>query len=99
MKLNEGTWHNITSEAEYMNVRRWGKTKPTKSDMYSAFRVQKGKYAGPGRYLQLRYEQPCPRGCCYDSVGELLTAAEVIEQVKEEMRDLTYVLKRAKGIV
>lgn len=91
-----GQWFTLTTEAEHQTIKKYGRLdRPSGWTMY---RVQKGKWAGPGRYLLLSYEQPCPRGCCTDSVGELIPAAEVVEAIREQMRELAFALKVARGV-
>ena len=94
--LVAGRWFEIGSDAQFLNVSRYGELVPRV--MESASRVRKGDYVGPGRYLLLVYEQPCPRGCCDDLVRELIPAGQVVDEVREEMRELAGVLRRARGV-
>lgn len=92
--LTDGRWFDVANEKEHANLAACGKLT---YDSGNFARVQMGKYAGPGRYLLLSYQQRCPRNCCYDSVHEVLSAQEVVEETKEQMRELADLLKRAKG--
>jgi len=93
--LVAGQWFEIINEAQFTNVSKYGELAPEGLEWPS--RVRKGDYVGPGRYLLLTYEQPCPRGCCYDYVRELISASQVMDEVREEMRELAGVLRRARG--
>lgn len=44
-------------------------------------RVRDSKFTEPGRYMVLHYQQMCPRGCCYDSVCEIISVKDVIEEI------------------
>ena len=93
--LTEGRWFDVKNQKEHSSLKRYGKLEG--NELWSA-RIQRGTYIGPGRYLLLSYEQRCPRNCCDDSVLELLTAQEVVDQCKEQMRELADTLKKAKGL-
>jgi hypothetical protein len=92
--LADGRWFEIINEAQFTNVSKYGEIIPR--EMASASRVREGEFVGPGRYLLLAYEQPCPRGCCYDFVRELIPAVQVVDEVREEMRELAGVLRKAR---
>lgn len=96
-KLQSGRWHKVTTSEEHTQLLQWGQIKPPRSavERISA-RVQKGKYCGPGKYLELTYYQRCPRNCCDDFVREVLPASTVIDEIKNEMRTLADFLKSAK---
>jgi hypothetical protein len=94
--LADGRWFEIGNEAQFTNVSKYGEIIPR--EVASASRVRKGDFVGAGRYLLLSYEQPCPRGCCYDFVRELIPAGQVVDEVREEMRDLASILRKAKGV-
>ncbi len=96
-RLQDGRWFDVKTEAQHTYLKRYGELKPPEPASGS-YRVQYGKWSGPGKYLFLTYWQRCPRNCCDDSVGEVLSAQEVIEQTREEMRELAQVLKTAKGL-
>jgi hypothetical protein len=83
--IREGRWQHFPSESEYMQCRRRA-------------RVQIGRYAGPGRYFVLRYEERCPRNCCDESVIEILTHDEVAVEVREEIIKLARILRAAKEV-
>jgi len=59
-------------------------------------RVQIINWDGPGWYYIFRYSQPCPRGCCRDSVFEAITAKQFVQNVSEEINDLKRQLSEAK---
>lgn len=91
--LSEGRWFAVQDEEQHKILKQFGQ--PDGHWRLSA-RVQIGTYAGPGYYLVLQYSQPCPRGCCRDSVSEVLSAQDVASQVADQMRDLAGLLKRAR---
>lgn len=84
--LQRHKWFEITSEEQFKQLLQDGGNKG------SFARVQTGKYQGPGRYMLLQYSQRCPRGCCYDSVNELLSTEEAQSEVKEQIEDLKGIL-------
>lgn len=45
-------------------------------------------WAGPGRYLRLTYQERCPRGCCCESVVELIHVDQVEQEARWEIEDL-----------
>lgn len=92
----DGGWINIKNEGEFNNLLRYSKTNPTQAEKLGHNRVQLGKYDGPDKYYVLHYSRPCPRGCCYDNVIEILTKEETAQEVSEAMRDLSYILKQAR---
>lgn len=89
----QGRWWNIQSQNEFDLVLKYGQL--TKFWEYTV-RVHRGDYIGPGKYLLLRYSQRCPRNCCYDSVYELLSSRDVVEECKDKMGDLANLLKKAR---
>jgi len=91
-----GRWFTLATKAEHDTVKRYGRL--DRPPGWTMARVQIGQWNGPGRYLLLSYQQPCPRGCCTDDVCELIPAADVVEAVREEMRELAAVLKVARGV-
>jgi len=93
--LTDGRWFDVANEQQFQNLKRCGRL--TYEQFWTA-RVQIGTYEGPGRYLLLSYQQKCPRGCCYDSVYEVLSADDVIKESKEQMREYADLLKQAKGV-
>lgn len=84
MKRNllSGHWVNLYSEQQF-------KDKQTG-------RCNKGYFQGVGKYYILEYSQPCPRGCCYDDVVEVLSASEVEDEVKDKMKDMANLLKESR---
>lgn len=93
--LNNGCWFKITNESEHKMLKKFGNL----DNRYNiGARVQIGTFVGPGKYLVLQYQQRCPRNCCYDSVVEVLTSQEVIDQVKSEIIDLANLLREARTI-
>lgn len=92
-QLTDGRWVYAQTEQQFNNLRRCGKLT---HDSMSAASVQKGTFVGPGRYLLLEYEERCPRNCCELGVFELLSAQEVIEETKEQMREFAELLKTAR---
>lgn len=61
-------------------------------------RVQIINWDGPGWYYIFRYSQPCPRGCCYDSVFEAVHASKQAKELASEIKDLASELKRAREL-
>jgi hypothetical protein len=94
--LTEGRWFAVQNAKQHANLAARGNLEGTG---YSWGRVQKGKYAGHGQYILLSYEQRCPRNCCDDHVFEVLSAAEVVEECREQMVDLANMLSIAKRSV
>lgn len=90
--IRHGLWFDIHSQEEFDQVRAYGDLK----NKHFQARVQKGRYVGPGQYMLLQYDQPCPRGCCYDDVNELLSSEEVAAEVKEQIDELQALLERAE---
>ncbi|WP_437230114.1 hypothetical protein SH661x_001790 [Planctomicrobium sp. SH661] len=43
------------------------------------------------------YQQPCPRGCCYDDVVETSTLSERIDELREEIRGKCHELANLKA--
>lgn len=90
--LLSGEFVFIRDADRHTNYLRYGRRKLP--DDFA--RVQIGEYAGPGYYLELNYTQPCPRGCCRDSVRELIPAIEVCDLISDQMRQLAGFLKEAR---
>jgi hypothetical protein len=89
--ISEGKWFEIGNHIEHKNLVSHGSI--CKKDGYQA-RVQKGSFNGPGLYFLLQYSQPCPRGCCYDDVNEVLTE----ERAKGELADYIEELTELKNV-
>ena len=81
--IQSGKWVTIISESHFEALLQG--------------RVNKGEYNGNGNYLLLKYQQRCPKNCCYDDVVELISAKDVIYQVKEEIVDLAQILRTARA--
>lgn len=96
--LTSGRWHTATTPEDHANLKRFGRPSPP-TPIGSSARVQKGTWAGPGRYLVLSYSQPCPRGCCYDSVFEVLSSEDVASQAREVIRENADLLREAKRLI
>lgn len=91
--IRRGKWFDIINEEQFKNLKQCGRLE------YNSFwtaRVQIGTYNGPGRYMVLSYQQRCPRNCCYDSVHEVMSVADVVDIIKEEMKELAELLKLAR---
>lgn len=88
-----GQWFDIKSQDDFDTIRKYGGISP---HSYLPARCQIGDYIGPGKYLLLRYSQRCPRNCCYDSVYELLSSKDVVEECKDKIGDLANLLKKAR---
>jgi hypothetical protein len=73
----------ITTEKDFDNLKKYGILNPDSDDRKFPARVQQGKWMGTGEYILLRYEQKCPRGCCYDDVNEILTVEQFNEIVNQ----------------
>jgi len=82
--ITNGQWKDVATAAEHKAILH-------------GHRVQRGDFTGPGKYLYVRWSQPCPRGCCYDDCGELIPAAEVATEASYEMRELAEILKTARS--
>ena len=82
--LMHGTWHRISSKADFDSVQ-------------SGCRVKRGTYSGPGKYWEMVYQKRCPRNCCYDSVSEMLSAKEVLEECKEAAVSLANMMREARS--
>ena len=61
-----------------------------------SYRVKKINWTGPGMYHISKYSQPCPRGCCFDTVFEAVPITERIEILVEKIRVLAYQLRRTR---
>lgn len=95
--IRDGRWIKIENKEQHKNVLEYGKLAPSNLDeQFSRYRVQIGKFIGSGWYILLSYNQPCPRGCCRDSVSELIPNNDGILEIKEEMTELANVLKKAR---
>ena len=95
ISLTEGDWHTVANEQEHQNLKAFGRLKGRPLTHIPAD-VQLGEYSGPGEYLHLQYSQPCPRGCCRDSVRKVLSAADVTVEVVAEIRNLAQLLAHAR---
>lgn len=95
-RLQDGRWFDVTTKGQHDCLKRYGQLAQPPTTLGPA-RVQMGEWAGPGRYMLLSYTQPCPRGCCTDSVFEVRSAADVIADARDEMRELAGVLRTARG--
>jgi hypothetical protein len=58
--------------------------------------VYKIDFDGPGWYLVSRGSQPCPRGCCYDTVFLAQPAHSVAYELREKVDGLAGRLKEAR---
>jgi hypothetical protein len=96
-KIQNGRWFTVETKGQHDCLKAYGKTVKSANSSDHFARVQKGAWAGPGKYMLLSYEQRCPRGCCYDSVYEVLSAADVADDAKDQMRDLAGILKQARS--
>lgn len=94
-RLQRGRWFDVATKEQHECLKRYGTL--TVPSMPWGARVQIGTWTGPGRYMLLSYTQRCPRNCCDDDVYEVLSADEVVEVVRGEMRELAGILKQAKG--
>lgn len=96
--ISNGEWFNVENEQQFINLIKYGKLEIEGEGSYWDARVQDGKYYGPGKYFLLQYSQKCPKGCCYDSVNEILNEeyAKIelnekiieIEKLKQNIEDL-----------
>ncbi len=92
-----GKWFDVKNETEHYNLVNYGDI--NKENGWQA-RVAKGKFNGPGRYFLIQYTVPCPRGCCYDEINELLSESDAkyeiakeIERGQQKLADLKESLK------
>lgn len=60
--------------------------------------VRKGVFLGNDIYYIGHYSQPCPRGCCYDCVTEIITKREYIQEIKNEIIKMAELLKKAREL-
>lgn len=60
--------------------------------------VHKIDWKGPGWYYIFKYNQKCPRGCCYDDVFEAISAKSYSEMISHEIRELSYKLKESRKL-
>lgn len=93
--LQQGRWFDVATKGQHDCLKRYGQLTPPSSPWGA--RVQMGEWKGPGRYMLLQYSQRCPRNCCDDVVNSVLTADEVIEDARNQMRELADILKEARG--
>lgn len=81
--LLNGDWHKIDTEGEFGRVN-------VVAD------IHKGCWYGPGYYLGVPYSQLCTRGCCHESVFELVSADNVAFEVAEIVSEWEQLLSQAK---
>jgi hypothetical protein len=93
--LTSGRWFTLTVAHQHANLKAFGRPTIPKFSGGSA-RVQRGEWAGPGRYLLLSYTQRCPRNCCDDAVFEVLSAADVAALAREAIRKHADLLRTAR---
>lgn len=93
--ISNGVWFDITTQKEFDNLIAFGNPKPSiiQTQRNDRARCQKGKYIGPGKYFLLDYYQPCPRGCCEDSVYEALNEQQAKSEIRDIIKDLASLLK------
>ena len=74
--IMKGKWIEVKSQEEFELALSASKA-----------RVQKSKknYNDPGWYYVLGYSQPCPQGCCYDDVCEIIGVDQVMQEAKREI--------------
>jgi hypothetical protein len=60
------------------------------------YRVRKIHWEGPGWYYITKYEQRCPRNCCYDDVIKMVSAKARSDEVADEIRELAGQLREAR---
>ena len=89
--FSEGKWINLTSTKE-AEERAKKANSGSQADVWKI----KNNWTGPGKYMELVYQQRCPRGCCYDCAYEIVSADEVAAEVAREIRDLAEILKAAR---
>ncbi len=80
--IADGCWVDIGSELDFKKHKNG--------------RCNYGEYNGPGKYRLLQYQQRCPRGCCYDDVVELVSATDIIKEIREKIIELSYIMKEAR---
>lgn len=90
--IRSGSWFVVESEEQFTLLKGYGKLE---EDSFGPARVQKGTYDGPGNYYIVQYAQSCPRGCCFDSVNEVLNAEDAISEIREEIEENVDVLREA----
>lgn len=50
----------------------------------------RGKYSGPGVYLEIFYFERCPRNCCDLDITELLDQKESLVALREAAKEIGY---------
>lgn len=91
----DGKWFEITSQFDFDEILQYGDL--GRDSSWMSARVQKGKFVGSGKYMLLKYTQPCPKHCCRDKVHELLTQEEVASELKSKIDELTEILAEAES--
>lgn len=85
--LNGGIWYYILDSADHTWILKLKES-----------RCKVGKFVKPGYYYLLRYRQPCPRACCEDDVMELVYSVDLISEIKENMYNLSNLLKEVRKL-
>lgn len=88
--IQNGRWHEVKNEEEFKNLIKYGHVNP---DGRWDAQIRLGTYDGPKKYYVLSYSQPCPRGCCTDSVYEAINREQVEYEVEREIEDLKEILE------
>ena len=86
--INNGRWASLQSLEHFNKIL-------TEDDWCV---IKKGEWSGPGWYWIFTYSQRCPRGCCYDSVIEAITAKELADELRESMIYLAQRLRDARAL-
>lgn len=81
------SWHYFASKEAAVAVA------DAEDDSATVYRID---FDDPGWYLVSRGSQPCPRGCCYDSVFRAKPAHAVAYELKCEIEELAGRLSEAR---
>lgn len=85
--LNGGIWYYIHNNEDHTLILKLRES-----------RCKIGKFIKPGYYYLMKYRQPCPRACCEDDVHELIYSIDLISEIKENMYNLSDLLKEARKL-
>lgn len=50
-------------------------------------RCKHNGWDGPGYYAIYSYSQPCPRGCCYDLVKEIIPLQDYLHELQKRIEE------------
>lgn len=94
--IEEAEPFRLVLEEAFERLKKYGTVEPDSGFMSQ---VRRGEWKGPGRYFLLQYCQPCPKGCCHDSVNEVLTEEDYRQEVQGLIDRRTQDLKSLKSLI